>query len=211
MRWSPILMCCWPGLARLWVRGHSSSLLVAIGFAILLNLALVSTFLWPTSLGVTFPLVAWPTILLVWTASTWVSYKCLPDVMAVGSQSRENVGETTDTLFNQAQREYLKGHWTETESLLKRRLVSVPRDVESRLLLATMLRHQRRLDAAREELKMIPKFDESLHWDFEIERERKLIDLIEADESDDDVDEATIDSSDSLNESDSSTEVDSSK
>ena len=179
MRWGPVLMCCWPGLARLWLRGQWSSLLMAIGFAILLNLALVSTFLWPSSLGETFPLVAWPMIIIVWSASAWVACKSSPDVMAVGRQPRQNQVETTDTLFNQAQREYLKGHWTEAESILSRRLESEPRDMESRLLYATMLRHMRRLDDAREELKLLQKFDESIRWEFEIHRERQLIELIE--------------------------------
>jgi len=209
MRWGPILMCCWPGLARLWTRGHASSLLVAFGFAIVLNLALISTFLWPTSLGETFPLVAWPTILLVWTVSAWVSYKSLPDVMAVGSQPRQNTVEIADTLFNQAQREYLRGHLAETESLLKRSLETAPRDIESRLLLATMFRHQRRFDEAREELKTIRKFDESVNWDFEISRERQLLELIETADSEDDNEDATLQSqTDSLTASVGATEAD---
>ncbi len=179
MRWGPVLMCCWPGLSRLWLRGHWSSLLMAVGFSVLLNLALVSTFLWPTSLGEMFPLVAWPMIMVVWSASAWVACKTLPDVMAVGRQPQQNQGETTDTLFNQAQREYLKGHWTEAESILNRRLEFEPRDMESRLLYATMLRHMRRLDDARSELNLLRKFDESVQWEFEIRREWQLIDLIE--------------------------------
>ena len=133
-------------------------------------------------------------IIIVWTASAWVACKSLHDVMAVGRQTRQNQGETADTLFNQAQREYLKGHWTEAESLLNRRLESEPRDMESRLLYATMLRHIRRLKDARMELNLLQKFDESIQWEFEIRREWQLIDLIEQAEEDDILDEATFES-----------------
>ena len=197
MRWAPYLICCWPGLARLWTKGHSSSLVVAIGFAVLLNLALVSTFLWPTSLGITFPLVAWPTLLLIWTTSAVVTYRSIPDELAEVRHGRKNVEEVTDTLFNQAQREYLRGHWTDAEKLLKRRLHSKPRDIESRLLLATLLRHSRRLKEASEELDGLLKLDESIQWKFEISRERQLIEWIkvELNTSFDDApdDSATID------------------
>ncbi len=184
MRWGPLLLCGWPGLARLWFRGHLSSLAVAIGFSVLLNLALVSTFLWPWSLGETFPLVAWPMIALVWIASASATYRTLPDLMTAPGQPQAAAEPTTDALFIQAQQEYLKGHWKETESLLIKRLDSLPRDIEARLLLATAFRHQRKLDQACEQLDFIQRFDESTHWQFEIERELELIKLITEHDSD---------------------------
>jgi hypothetical protein len=78
-------------------------------------------------------------------------------------------------LFNRAQTEYLKGHWTEAESLLRRRLATAERDVEARLMLATLLRRTKRPDLALEQLHEMERFDESVHWEFEIRRERELI------------------------------------
>ncbi|MDA8563475.1 tetratricopeptide repeat protein, partial [Mariniblastus sp.] len=86
--------------------------------------------------------------------------------------------EITDTLFIQAQHEYLSGDWQAAESLLRQRLGRFPRDVESRLLLATLLRHDRRLEQASDQLDTMTKLDESHAWDFEIRRERRLIQLI---------------------------------
>lgn len=100
--------------------------------------------------------------------------------MAVPSSEKVADPERPDTLFIQAQREYLGGHWEESESLLNRRLDQVPRDIESRLLLATLLRHTRRLNEAREEILAIERFDESSEWNFEIDREKQLIVLIES-------------------------------
>lgn len=184
MAWGPIILCGWPGLPGLWFRGRTSSLLVAIGFAILLNLALVSSFLWPWSLGETFPVVAWPMILLIWSTSSWVAYRQIPDLMAAPTSEKVASPERPDTLFIQAQREYLGGHWEEAETLLERQIRRQPRDVEARLLLATMLRHSRRLAEAEQQLAETLKFDESIEWKFEIDRERQLIELIQQDELD---------------------------
>lgn len=178
MDWGSRLLCGWPGLPGLWHRGHFSSLLLAVGFAIVLNLALISSFIWPQCLGETFPIVAWPTVLILWTVAVYVSVSTLPDVMSVVSTANVSADEMSDTLFIQAQREYLSGDWQAAESLLRQRLSRFPRDVESRLLLATLLRHDRRLEQASDQLDTMQKFDESHAWDFEIRRERKLIQLI---------------------------------
>jgi len=178
MDWGSRLLCGWPGLPGLWYRGHFSSLLLAIGFAIVLNLALITSFVWPHCLGETFPIVAWPTVLILWTVAAFVSVSTLPDVMSVATTANVSADETTDTLFIQAQHEYLSGDWQAAESLLRQRLGRFPRDVESRLLLATLLRHDRRLEQASDQLDTIQKFDESHAWDFEIRRERRLIELI---------------------------------
>ncbi len=178
MNWGPVLLCGWPGLPGLWYRGYLSSLLVAVGFSVLLNLALVSSFLWPWSLGESFPFFAWPIIFLVWSISALVTYKGLPDLMSVGKKTPQDQSTQCDTLFIQAQREYLGGHWEEAEFLLRRCLDVSPRDIESRLLLATLLRHSRRLGNAASELDQLLKYDESESWLFEIQREQRLIELI---------------------------------
>lgn len=184
MNWGPVLLCSWPGLAGLWCRGYLGSLIVSIGFAILLNLALISTFIWPWSMGETFSIVSWPMILLVWSTSAWLTHKHLPDLMSVAPIPSADDAQLSDTLFIQAQSEYLKGHWAETESLLQQCLRRRPRDAEARLMLATLFRHTRRFENATEELDQLLKLDESQNWIPEIRREQKLMDLIAAAPSD---------------------------
>ena len=183
MHWGSLLLCGWPGLPGLWFRGQMSSLLAAVGFSVLLNVALVSSFLWPWSLGETFPAIAWPMIFLIWGTSAWVAYHGLTDVMSVPSSEKVAGPDRPDTLFIQAQREYLGGHWEEAESLLNRRLEHAPRDVEARLLLVTLLRHTRCLNEARDQLSEMQRFDEAQEWTFEMDRELQLIDLIEQHEA----------------------------
>lgn len=221
MRWGQLLLCGWPGLSRLWLRGHGPSLLIAVGFSILLNLALVSTFLWPALLGEAFPALAWPVIGLVWLGSFLISVKMTPiwsearpmaavaerDQFATNyqntkeSEKDEQTSDLSDlepadfeqvnhektavensvtadsrTLFNQAQTEYLKGHWNEALTLLTRQIETDHRDMEARLLLATMSRRVGELDNAGQQLKQMQRFDEAVHWKFEIGREIELLD-----------------------------------
>lgn len=123
--------------------------------------------------------MAWPIIFLVWTVSAFAAFHRLPDLMSVPTSEKVADQRPPDTLFIQAQSEYLRGHWEEAASLLHRQLFQSPRDVESRLLLATLNRHSRDFESARFELNEIEKFDESYEWRFEISRERDLLDLIQ--------------------------------
>ena len=179
MNWGSMALCCWPGLSGLWYRGRWSSLMVAIGFSIVLNLAIISSFIWTeVFFDQAFPAVAWPLILLFWAVTAWIAFQNLPDVMAVKSKADQTVFESSDTLFIDARSEYLKGHWQQAESLLLKSLLQTPRDIESRLMLATLYRHTRQFDSAWQQLETLDDFDESATWQSEILRERKLLELV---------------------------------
>ena len=205
MRWGQLLLCGWPGLAHLWLRGSYPGLILAIGFSLVLNLALVSTFLWPALLGEFIPAIAWPIIFLVWLVSTWTSFDLVERLSAppkmsselerndfsaeksriINYDSQSDLDETlSHTLFNRAQLEYLKGHWTTAETLLKERLNQAERDIEARLLLATLFRHTGKLELATDQLGQMERFDDSVHWNFEIQRERSLIDQLKTERHD---------------------------
>lgn len=179
MQWGPMVLCCWPGLPGLWYRGRWSSLILALAFSMVLNGAILSSFIWTEILfDRTFPAVAWPFILMFWSLTAWLAFQNLPDVMAVKTQSVNTVFDNPDTLFIDARSEYLKGHWQEAEKLLLRQLYQSPRDVESRLMLATLYRHTRQFDDAQQQQQTLAKFDESEVWQNEIIREQRLLELV---------------------------------
>lgn len=189
MNWGPALLCFWPGLAGLWYRGRWISLFLAVAFAVLLNLTIVASFIWT---GIfeddAFPGVAWPMLLLIWFASTVIARRNLPDVMSLTRDDSLPVADTesaeaVDALFIEARREYLRGHWNEAQSLLQRQLKRYPRDIESRLMLATLFRHTRQFDDAVAQLNQIEKYDPSINWKNEIVRERALLRLVHEFES----------------------------
>ncbi len=179
MNWGSIALCCWPGLPGLWYRGRWSSLMVAIGFSLLLNLAIISSFIWTeVFFDRGFSAVAWPILLMFWTVTAWLAFQNLPDVMSVKTLTQQTIFEHPDTLFIDARSEYLKGHWQQAEALLLKRLLQTPRDIEARLMLATLYRHTRQFDNAWAQLDSIGDFDESATWQPELLRERKLLELV---------------------------------
>ena len=85
-----------------------------------------------------------------------------------------------------AQCHYLKGHWTESETILRQILRKNPRDVESGLLLSQVWRRGGQPEKALAQLSHLQKLDESLQWKMEIKLE---VDRIEAYSAGDDPEE----------------------
>jgi thioredoxin-like negative regulator of GroEL len=79
--------------------------------------------------------------------------------------------EECDRRFAAAQEAYLKGHWPEAESQLRPLLEMRPDDIESRLLLATLLRRMGRLTDARSQLEEFARRSGSERWSLEFHRE----------------------------------------
>jgi len=75
-------------------------------------------------------------------------------------------------LFIEAQREYLRGHWFEAESLLVRCLEAEPEDDAARLLLADVYRRAGEFEKANEQLNSIRN---SRQWNWELAQQRQEI------------------------------------
>lgn len=179
MNWGPCLVGLWPGLARLWIRGEWSALLLAVGFSALLNVAIVSTFVWPEWIGAGFNSVVWPVLGIVWLAGCWSTWQQRDELFLARAKTPAVAGQidnaSYDRLYIEAQSEYLKGRAESAQRLLERQLQRFPRDAASRLLLATLFRRTDRPEAAGMQLDQLEKYDQSLAWRFEIGRERELI------------------------------------
>ncbi|MCR4413284.1 MAG: tetratricopeptide repeat protein [Thermoguttaceae bacterium] len=78
----------------------------------------------------------------------------------------------------------MKGNWFEAECLLSRILKRNPRDLEARLMLATLLRHTGRRDEAARQLDRLERFEGSGKWVLEISRERQQLQAAKSDEED---------------------------
>jgi len=186
MRWGPLSMGLWPGLARLWMRGEWSALCLAVGFSLMLNLALVSTLVWPELIGPGFTAVVWPVLGLVWLVSAWSCwqqrFELFSSQVPTGEIASPDSETVNDRLFIEAQTEYLKGNWDQSQQLLERQLGRFPRDAASQLLLATLFRRTGKPDQANMQLDQLEKIDQSIPWRYEIARERELIEAAREDE-----------------------------
>jgi hypothetical protein len=77
--------------------------------------------------------------------------------------------------FPDAMQHYLKGDYYQAEGLLQRLIAKNAGDVDSRLMLATLLRHAGRFGEASGQLDALCAVDGAEKWRFEISRERRRL------------------------------------
>lgn len=164
MPWTTYL---WPGLPRLWYGGLWSGLLLAVGFAALTNALLLATFVWVELLSPRYLQFAW-----LGTGAVWIGSAALSAWFGQGVPRRATSAEA---MFRGALREYLKGNWFEAQRILGRLLHLHPRDVEARLMLATLMRHTERHEEALEHLSRLELLRDAGKWAAEIEAEKRWI------------------------------------
>jgi tetratricopeptide (TPR) repeat protein len=162
------MLYLWPGLVQLWRRGSWTGLGVALVAALAVDLALLGTYGW----GELFPSAVRSGVWVLVGAS-WLGLV----VMTAGWNTSPlgAIRPPDDTLFVEARDYYLKGNWFEAERRLKTALRHNERDLESRLLLASLLRHSGRPDEARRELDLIERLEGAAQWEAEIASERRLL------------------------------------
>ncbi len=140
-----------------------------MGAAALLCVALLGTFVWTELLTVKLRILYWLLLLAVWSGSAaWFAW----------SDRRRQVRpepEGSQDLFRQSLDHYLQGNWLEAQQTLGRVLRGNRRDVEARLLLATLLRHTGRPVEAARQLDVLARLDEACKWDWEIRHEMELL------------------------------------
>lgn len=171
----PILFTLWPGLPQLWLQGRWSGLIKAIAFAGFLNFVLFATYQHKDLLPKSGLIGCWILLGVFWTIAIFQN-----DRMVKNHQSsmRDDSREL-DELFRLAQLEYLRGRLKEAEILLERLLGLNPRDVDARLYLATIHRHQGRLHQAARQLDCLEQDPESDRWLFQIQEEREKLSELE--------------------------------
>jgi hypothetical protein len=168
------ILCLWPGLPQLWSAGAWSGLALAAGFALLLDLLLLTSLLWTEWVEPAFRVAGWTAVAVLWSVSIVTGRRWSQEQLAQGRRPRE------EDLFPRALGEYLKGNWYEVEAACKNLLRRVSGDVQARLLLATLLRRTRRWSEAREQLDVLSRLEAAANWEFEIAEERER--LAEAEE-----------------------------
>jgi hypothetical protein len=167
MRFRRWAICAWPGLADTWQRGDLAALLLAIGFALLLNLVMLTTFVWTEMVSQPIALTAWTVVLGLWGASFVSSVRSVRAAAAAAAGAED--------LFPAILGEYLKGNWLEAERLCRQSLRSDEHDVDAQLMLATIGRRTRRFDEAERVLDKLAHTPGSAKWGFEIRDELECI------------------------------------
>ena len=132
MRRMPWATYLWPGLPQIWTEGHGPAWLGCRVF-VLVNSLLLATLVWNELLSRPLTALGWLAVAGIWFASIVITVRRQPAAAAAEKQAA-----SVEDLFCSALSEYLKGHWFEAEAQLGRLFEQRPRDIEARLLLATL-------------------------------------------------------------------------
>ena len=166
------LTLVWPGLPWLWLRGSMPGLVVAIAFALTLDVAVLTTWIWTDLVDGPVRIAVWTATGTIWLLATASAVSAFPPPIA---RPRD---EITEPLFLQARDAYLARDWLAAESTLRALLDLAPTDGEAQLLLATLLRRVGRLDESQAALAQLSASDAGRAWQSTIARE---LDRIAAD------------------------------
>ena len=163
-RWCSLL---WPGLPQLWFAGAWSGLGMALGFALLVDLGLLTSRVWTEVLSPEARGMLWLVVAGIWLTAAIVSCRW---VARLRPNSQPASGSAD--LFETVRSEYLRGHWFEAETALQRLLDINPLDREARLMLATLLRRTGRFAESEGHLDRLSRMDGAEKWSLEIARQQ---------------------------------------
>lgn len=170
MRAARYLTLCWPGLPWLWLRGSLMGLVLAAAFAVALDVAVITTWIWCELVDLPVAVGMWAAAAAILVVATVSAVQAFPPPLPLGRDA------ATDALFVAARDAYLARDWTGAEAKLRTLLVRAPTDGEAQLLFATLLRRVGRPAEARAALEKLSRADSGVPWRAEIARELSRLD-----------------------------------
>lgn len=159
----------WPGLPWVWLRGSLPGLVVAVAFAVTLDAAVLTTWIWTDLVDLPVRLAAWAGVAAIWILGTASATSAFPPPLPTGRTP------SVDTRFEAARNAYLARDWAGAEHRLRDLLHAAPTDGEAQLLLATLLRRVGRVSEAKAALEALARSDAGAGWRTAIGRELSLL------------------------------------
>jgi hypothetical protein len=152
----------WPGLPWLWLRGSLTGLVLALAFALAVDVAVFATWIWTELLDVGLLLALWTAVAAIWLASTASAAAAFPRPIPAGRDA------ATGPMFVRARDAYLARDWLTAETQLRTLLELAPTDGEAQLLHASLLRRTGRSADAKKALEKLARSDSGAPWRHEI-------------------------------------------
>ncbi|MCP3695781.1 MAG: hypothetical protein GY917_26520 [Planctomycetaceae bacterium] len=176
------ITCCWPGLPQLWLRGQWRGLVTALAFAVLVNLGLAATFIWPQWWPASWCQVLWGGLGLTWCITAIHSCRFVAGwkISTTISTDRDWTRQNEDDYFSRAQAHYLKQNWFEAEQCLSSAVSVNAHDIDAFLMLISLFRHTGRHQEAKEVLQHVNTLETNGKWNWELKREQELLDSFES-------------------------------
>ena len=169
MGFARYLTLVWPGMPWLWLRGSFAGLVLAVAFALALDVAVFTTWIWSELVDFRLSLAVWTATAIVWLIATASALTGFPPPIPHGRDA------ATDALFVKARDAYLARDWLAAETKLRTLLDLSPTDGEAQLLLGTLLRRVGRLDEAAAAFETLSRSDAGAPWLPAIARELERI------------------------------------
>jgi len=163
------LTLLWPGLPWLWLRGSMAGLVLALAFAVVLDVSLLLSCVWTALVEWEMVLGLWVATGAIWIVATGSALSAFPSPLPVGREA------ATEAQFVAARDAYLARDWLAAETQLRALLRADPTDGEAQLLLATLLRRARRLPEATAAFEKLLRSDAGAPWKGTIHRELQRI------------------------------------
>ena len=187
------ITCCWPGLAQLWLRGQWRGLLIATSFAMVVNLNLAATLIWPEWLPARWCQAIWVGLAVTWLVMSIQSYSLVVSIQNLTTINEQPLSHTAkkNDYYVEAQTYYLQQSWFEAEQCLTKAIAANGHDVDALLMLASLYRHTGRIGEARQVLEHVATVERTDKWNWELVRETQLLDSFESTEHVD-LDPATL-------------------
>ena len=188
----PWMMYLWPGLPQIWKRGTWLGLAMAVGFAVLVNLSLMTSLIWSELTSPGMRIISWVLVGLIWLASAAASYGWARASNGCGQDPSRQQGP--EAPLAEGLQYYLQKNWFEAERVFRRLLRRNSRDTDAGLMLATLLRHTERFEEAKIQLQRLGRIDGSEKWDLEIRQEQRMLDKAKSqrEESDETISVETV-------------------
>lgn len=161
-------VCLWPGLPGAWLRGKVQQLLLALAATWILSFLLLATFVWPAWIGIGSLRALWGAAAIGWLGLAIRGHWQCASLQPVSTPEQA-------VAFTEAQGEYLRGNWFAAEARLLAILQADARDVETLLLLISVLRQTRRWQPALRRLQQLELLDGAQRWRHEIAREKEFM------------------------------------
>lgn len=156
------LLSLWPGLPQVWTGQEALGLLLAGLFAVTLNLAILTHFVWTELFAPGVPTFLAVLAAIHWLAALgytgWWLWRCHPKRHA----------PDIDRLYREASELYLRGRWNDARQLYEQILALDEGDADAMMQLGTLYVHTGQPALARRAFRQCLELDGGSKWRWEI-------------------------------------------
>ncbi len=165
------LLSFWPGLAQIWTGQELLGLILAGFFAVVVNVAILSRWVWTGWLAPT-----WPPFLAALAVTTWVATMGYT-IWWLWRLHPERHRQEIERLFRESLEFYLQGRWSEARGRCEQILARDESDADCLMHLGLIYVRSGRADLARPVFRQCLDLESGRRWSWEIAEALRQLDM----------------------------------